>query len=247
MNTTKLKLGVLGAIAVAGVAIFWVMQQQGMVKLRAENDALRQQVEQASRLAAENARLSNLVARAQSPQGLSGDQRNELLRLRGEVGRLRQQGKEIEALREANRQVSAALAASHKPAVAGSASEPASADYWPKDSWQFLGYATPDAAAQSQFYAASRGDARAFLSAVTGEMQKEVEKDLDGKTESEMSAKMKEEADNFQSVRVLNRETLSEDTTALTVAMQGPTGTENAKLILMKTGNDWKLAKVEHP
>jgi hypothetical protein len=247
MNTTRLKLGVFGAIVVASAAIWGLMQRQADARLRAENDALRQQLEQASELATENARLSNLVALAQAPQRGSGGQLNELLRLRGEVGRLRQQSKEIEALREANRQASAALAASQKAAAAGPATEPASADYWPKDAWQFLGYATPDAAMQSQFYAASRGEVKAFLASVTDEMQKRVEKDFEGKTESEMVAKMKEEMDRFQSVRVLNREDLPDDTAALTVAMQGPTGTENAKLILRKTGNDWKLAKVEHP
>ena len=58
---------------------------------------------------------------------------------------------------------------------------------------------------------------------------------------------MKEEMDHFQSVRVLNRETLPDDTVALTVAMQGLTETQKAKLILRKIGNDWKLAKTGPP
>ena len=245
MSATNLKLGVLGAMVVAGAAILILIQRQAEGELRAQNQALRRQLEQSSQLAAENERLSNLVAQA-APRA-SGDQLTELLRLRGEVGRLRQQTKEVEALRQANREATAALAASQKSAATGSPSEPASADYWPKDSWQFLGYATPDAAAQSQFYAASRGDVKAFLAGITDDIQKEVEKDLGGKTESEVIAKMKEEMDHFQSVRVLNRETLPDDTVALTVAMQGLTETQKAKLILRKIGNDWKLAKTGPP
>lgn len=88
---------------------------------------------------------------------------------------------------------------------------------------------------------------KAFLASITGEIQKEVEKDFDGKTEAEMIAKMKEEMDHFQSVRVLGRETLLDNTAAVTVAMEGPEETQNAKLILRRIGNDWKLAKVGPP
>jgi hypothetical protein len=247
MDTTRLKLGILPAIVVTGAAMLLVMQYQRQDILQAENDALRQQLQQASRLAADNERLPNPVAQARSRQSLSEKRAMELLQLRGEVGRIRQEVKEIEALREANRQASVELAASRKAAAAGSAAEPASVDHWPKDSWQSLGYATPEAVMQSQLYAASRGEVNAFLASITDGMQHEVEKDLGGKTESEVNAKMKEKTDHFQSVRVLKRETLSDDMAALTVALQGPTNTANVKLTLSKIGNDWKLAKIDPP
>ena len=247
MNASRLTLGVIGAMVVAGAGILFLRERQAEGELRAENQALREQVDQLSQLAAENQRLSNLVVRAAAAQRLPAAQLSELLRLRGEAGLLRQQVREVEALREANRQANAALAASQKAAGGGRAPEPASVDFWPKDSWQFLGYATPDAALQSQFYAASRGEMKAFLASITGEIQEQVEKDFDGKTEAEMIARMKDETDHFHSVRVLNRETLSNDTAAVTVAMEGLTETENAKLILKRIGNDWKLAKVGPP
>ena len=59
MTMTKLKLGILGAIVVAGVVSPLVIQHQ--TKLRHENEALRQQLDQ---LSAENARYSNQVAQA---------------------------------------------------------------------------------------------------------------------------------------------------------------------------------------
>jgi hypothetical protein len=232
---------------VAAGGILFLRERQAEGEVRAENQALREQVERLARIGAENERLSNLVAQATAAPRLPAAQLSELLRLRGEAGVLRQQVREVEALREANRQANAALAASQKAAGGGRASEPASADFWPKDSWQFLGYATPDAALQSQFYSASRGEMKAFLSSITGEIQKQVEKDFDGKTEAEMIAKMKEETDHFQSVRVLGRETLSNDTAAVTVAMEGSGETQSAKLILRRMGNDWKLARVGPP
>ena len=60
-------------------------------------------------LIAENEQLSNRVAQVNPPQSLPDDQLRELLRLRGEVGVLRQQAKELEAVRTENRQARAAL------------------------------------------------------------------------------------------------------------------------------------------
>ena len=82
-------------------------------------------------LAAENERLTNLVAQKNCPPSLSGerlkaqslpDERlNELLRLRGEVGVRRQQSKELETLRNENRQARAALDRSLKASNPGPA------------------------------------------------------------------------------------------------------------------------------
>jgi hypothetical protein len=87
MTITKLKLG-LGALVIAGATTALVVQHQAQEKLRAENESLRRQITQ---LQADNENLSNLAARAKSPLTLSDDQINELLKLRGEVGTLKNQ------------------------------------------------------------------------------------------------------------------------------------------------------------
>src|SRR5690349_7153327 len=79
MSMTKLKLGVISAVAVASVATPLVIQHQTQTRLRAENQSLRQRVDD---LAGENVRLSNLAAPANSSQ-LSKDQLSELMKLRG--------------------------------------------------------------------------------------------------------------------------------------------------------------------
>jgi len=107
MTLTKLKFGILGAIAVAGVAAPLIVQHQSVCRLREENHLLRQQQAQMAQLAVENERLSNLLAQANSAQALPQDQLHELLRLRGEVGSLRQQSKELARLQEDNRQLRA--------------------------------------------------------------------------------------------------------------------------------------------
>jgi RNA polymerase sigma factor (sigma-70 family) len=93
---TKLQVGVVGVILIAGMATPLLFQHQSLSRLREENNRLReetqslqQQASQVTQLVAENQRLSNLLARAGSAPSLTTEQRGELLRLRGEATRLR--------------------------------------------------------------------------------------------------------------------------------------------------------------
>jgi RNA polymerase sigma factor (sigma-70 family) len=91
MTATQLKLG-LGALVVAGAATAFVIQHQMQSRLLDENQSLRGQIAQ---LQDDNNDLSHRLADAGDARKLSGDQFNELLRLRGEVGRLRQQTNDL--------------------------------------------------------------------------------------------------------------------------------------------------------
>jgi RNA polymerase sigma factor (sigma-70 family) len=86
--TTIQKASII-AIVFASVVTPLVIQQQAQAKLRNQEDGLRQRADQLAKLQAENKRLSNLPALTKSPQPLPDDQLRDLLRLRGEVGRLR--------------------------------------------------------------------------------------------------------------------------------------------------------------
>jgi hypothetical protein len=90
MSTAKFKLGVIGTLAVVAVASLFVMQHQALIKSREENRTLQQQLDELAKLAEDHRRLSNLVAQTDSRRGLAEEQFGELLKLRGEVGRLRQ-------------------------------------------------------------------------------------------------------------------------------------------------------------
>lgn len=97
MSMTKLKVGIVTAVVAAGVAVPWVMQHNTQAKLDKLNEALRQQTEQTSHLLAENERLSNLVANANTPATAAVSPSSDTLKLRGEVGRLRRENLEIAA------------------------------------------------------------------------------------------------------------------------------------------------------
>jgi hypothetical protein len=91
MNISKLKLG-FNAIVVAGVTVAFVIQHQAQSKLQRDNESLHQQIAQ---LQTDNQNLADQLAAAGKSKLLSDAQFNELLRLRGEVGRLRHQSKAL--------------------------------------------------------------------------------------------------------------------------------------------------------
>ena len=100
MTMTKLKLAI-NALVVASATAALVIQHQAQEKLRAENELLRQQTTQ---LKTDNESLSNRLAEIGGAKKMSDDQFNELLKLRGEVGALRNQLDELKKLREENQQ-----------------------------------------------------------------------------------------------------------------------------------------------
>lgn len=229
MKANRVITSLLCTTAVVGLAIWLKVEHQARLRLGEEHLALEQQLKQLAGLIAENQRLLNLVARASHPPSLPDDQSRELLRLRGEVGLLRQQSKQLEAVRHENRQARAAGGA-------------ATADYWPRDSWAFTGFTSPDAALQSSLWAANSGDLKALLASTTGDFRKELEEQFGGKSESEASIRAMDEVAGLKSVCVLNREVQANDTVVLTAAFEDRTDTHTSKLLLKKIGNDWKVS-----
>lgn len=103
MTATQFKLG-LGALVAAGMATALVAQHQAQQQLRLENGSLRQQVAQ---LQADSVVVSNKLAEAGRPDKLAGDQLNELLKLRGEVGALRNQAAQLGKINQENQRLRA--------------------------------------------------------------------------------------------------------------------------------------------
>ena len=102
MSMTKVKASLLSAILVAGLATPLVIRHQARVNLREKGEASQQQPnDELTYLRAENEKLSNLVAQANSSQSLSKDQLSELLKLRAEVSRLRGDSQELARLKAA--------------------------------------------------------------------------------------------------------------------------------------------------
>jgi hypothetical protein len=242
MRANSVTTSVLSLAAVVGMAIWLAVEDQARLRLGEEHKTLEKQLDQMAGLIAENDRLSNLVAQANRSLPLPDDQSRELLRLRGEAGVLRQQSNELEVVRNENRQAHASLASGGKGQSAGAVGAAATADYWPRDSWDFTGYASPDAALQTSLWAANNGDLKALLASVTGDVQKKMEEDFGGKSETEASIRAMDEVSNLKSVRVLDREVQGDDTVVLSAEFVDGTDSHTGKLVMKKIGNDWKLS-----
>jgi RNA polymerase sigma factor (sigma-70 family) len=101
MSMTKLQLG-LGAIVVSGLAATVAVQHQTANKMDGEIQALRRQV---ASLATDNESLSNRLQQVSAGSPLADDQLRELLRLRGEVGMLRDKTNLVGNLQKQNRKL----------------------------------------------------------------------------------------------------------------------------------------------
>jgi hypothetical protein len=95
---TKPKVAIISAIFVLVVATAFVLQQ--LTRLHREKVGLEKQLEGPAELRVKNAHLSNQIAQADNAQSLARNQMSELLRLRSEVGLLRQQTNQLAALQE---------------------------------------------------------------------------------------------------------------------------------------------------
>lgn len=127
MTPTKLKIGILSSVVVIGLVTWLVRQQQSQNKLREKNRALQEQIDTFTQLAADN--QTNSTAQSSSDAQVS-----ELLRLRNEVGRLRQQSNELATLR-------AALATAKK--IQSNKPESAATRAVPKEAWANVGMRRP--------------------------------------------------------------------------------------------------------
>jgi len=97
----KPKIAVFAALAITGIVTPVCIQHQEQVKLRSENDVLRQSAERVAPLEAENARLAKIIADSVRHTAVPDDSSNEVLKLRGEVARLREDSRELARLKAA--------------------------------------------------------------------------------------------------------------------------------------------------
>jgi hypothetical protein len=92
---TKLKLILTGMIVTAAVLASLLVEHQNQAKLRENNALWRRQDNQLAELAAENRRLSNLVAQTKTDSATAGDQMADLAKLRATAETLRQQSDQL--------------------------------------------------------------------------------------------------------------------------------------------------------
>jgi hypothetical protein len=98
---SKLRI-LLSAVAVLSIATAFVLEHRAQRRERERNEALREEIERLSRSQAQTHPPARLVLHSNLVSTLPGDQWRELLRLRGELGVLRQEKFEVVKLQADN-------------------------------------------------------------------------------------------------------------------------------------------------
>jgi hypothetical protein len=222
------------------LAIWLAVEHQARLNRAKEHQTLEQQLQPMAGLVARNEQLSNLLAQTSAPEPLPPDELMELLRLRGEVGVLSRQPHDLDQAREENRQIHAVLDRCLKTLT--ETNPIATADYWPQGSWTNCGNGSPEAALQTLLWAGYNGDLTNFFASVADEGRKELETQFEGKSETERSIRLADETYALQSLQILGREALDDNTVLLTVELESQDGFHTVKMVMKKTGGEWKFA-----
>ena len=206
-----------------------------MVGLRAQNESLRAGNSEAEQLAEANRELPALRATAGSAKRTD---RNELLRLRNEIRKLRAQQLEVDKLRVANQRVADEI-------KSGKFTPRRLADMegaLPSEKWTFAGFATPEAAVQSFFAAASSGDiaqiVRCFEPNQGQYLREEFEKDPERARRKFLQIGAFGSASAFRIV-----ETRNDSSEEVEVHVQAAVDGAVLPLQLQRIGAEWKLDK----
>jgi hypothetical protein len=227
----------LFAIALLGLlAAAFVWERNAMNGLRAQNESLRAEKQEAGQLAGENRDLVGLRAAA-GPAGRSDH--TELLRLRNEVRRLRALQQEAEKLRAANHRVAEEI-------KSGKFTPRRLADVEgavPREKWAFAGFATPEATVQSFLAAIVSGDPEQFLRCLSTRDAEQMRQKMAQDPES-FRKDFLGELDKIGKVSAFRiTGTRSTDDDRMEILVQVVADGESMPLPLHRVGNEWKLGQ----
>jgi hypothetical protein len=234
---------ILGIALFAAVVAAAVWERNSIGKLRAENEALRVERLEADQLANENRELPGLRAAAGAiVAGENASSSTELLRLRGEVNRLRAQTQDPAKLRAENERIAAEIAS-------GKFAPKRLADmegFVPREQWTSAGLATPEAAVQSYFGAIVAADVDLMLRCLTLENAEPMRRQFEQDPVRFRNEFQKEVAQLFgkaTGMRIAGKRQLSEDSVSLHVQFAAE-GTA-MPMTLRRVANEWKVDKLE--
>lgn len=224
----------LFVIAIIALAVLLEKQYEARRQLRSQSASLQEQFRRLEELEAENVRLSNIVARAGTP--LAEVQLAELQQLREEVESLRLRTNEIATLRSELTRLRGVISQAGQSADAGPPDVPAE-DIYPRDSWEFAGYDTPENALESLMWAVSQGDQDTYAAGLTPELRGELQDDFaDGSFATDAPLEM----GDITGYRIVDRDVASDNEVTITLYMDGEN--DLMTVVLDNTDSGWAIA-----
>src|SRR5882724_9652845 len=219
-------------VALAIIAALWGMQLEAHRRLREEVSSSRELLARLNKLEVDNLRLSNIVAQANTP--LADVQLAELAKLQDEVRALRKRTNDLERLQAEIGQLRSKLTSmsSNTPP------DVPAADIYPRESWAFAGYDTPEAALESATWAISQGNEAAYLAglapALRGEMQGQL---ADGSFADAGPG----ELSDVTGYRIVDRQSISDTQKTLSIHTDGHDDEPPVTLNFVKTPDGWQI------
>ena len=228
---------VVALIAFAGAAFFGWKQagalQDENTRLRGELATVQANSESsaATRASDSDAELAKLRADSQ-----------ELIRLRGEVSRLRQRTNDLAKLQA--RAQAQPPPAQVQPTNAPPAPVPSS-DYFPRQSWTFAGYDSPEAALVSAIWAMREGKPQVYLDSLAPAEQQRMAQIWQDKAETEIASKHQSDVANVTDLRIVGKQSASPNQVILQVNLGGPNRTET--VTMENVNGQWKFGGFVQP
>jgi len=233
---TTLQKTLIGATLAAAVGA-GVYEAHQASTLRGQVQTLRQQqaplADQIQQLQQEREEATRRLASLREDIERLNRNAAELLRLRGEAGVLRNMNHELEKLL-------ASLPTNSQTSTA--TQDSATNDYFPRASWKFTGYATPEASFRSSVFAISKGDIQAVLGSYVPEVRAMQEKEWEKTPEAKLKDQLVNGTLDIIGFRIVRKDTISGDEVFLTVstATEGK-GERKERIRLKKVSDEWKI------
>jgi len=237
----KLEWIIVGVSVAASVVMTVAIEQRSADRQNGQRELLKEQAAQLAQAASENARLTNLVAHAKTMSSLAPEQLRDLLRLRSEVGQLRNLESQKPALEASNAQLRA-MAEKSEAALALARALP---NYWPKEQLSFAGYGDPASATRSFLAAMKNGDPKAMLDcfdpAMAAGMEAELKRDGGDPVakEAEIKSMLGDFLSNAEGFHIVDQTPTAPNEVTVNVSFDGEG--QVRKMVFRQFGNDWKF------
>lgn len=227
-------------VTIAALAGFGIYETHQAGLLRSQVESLRQQtplLEHVQKLQSERDEATQQLAGLTDELASAKKGNLDLLRLRSEVGLLRQQTNRLGGLAQA---LSTTLASVNSPGA------PLGQTNFPRESWTFAGLATPENTLQSFMWAKNRGDAATAFATATPELsQQQKELHFKDKSDEEISAMLMDSARNQMGFQILKKMEAADDQVVFQVHIDGMSEKSYALLTMKKFADEWKVSSVE--
>ena len=225
------------SVLVLTASIVAVVNWRKAALFAGDNEELRSRIESLELEAASTDRVLE-IARGHSDK--LRDQTTELMRLRNEVTQLRVEKNAVEPLKVENEKLKNEVGELRSRAgVDGKGPGTAQPAQFPRESWSFSGYASPESALVSAIWAMKEGNPETYLNSLTPKEQERMALVWQNKAENEIADKHKSDVSKIAGLRVVARQNLSPTEVIMNVYLEGPDRME--KIRMNQVGQDWKF------